>query len=76
MNMDLIVNLGPTNTLRAELAIFLGPIRIPYELPLHQQDACQSIRGASCPLNGDEEINYAIAMEAYAPIFGNCLYTN
>lgn len=46
----------------------MGPIQIPFSLPQAQTIACNYITGASCPLNGNEIINYSLATVASAPI--------
>uniref|UniRef100_A0A182IT64 MD-2-related lipid-recognition domain-containing protein n=1 Tax=Anopheles atroparvus TaxID=41427 RepID=A0A182IT64_ANOAO len=59
-----------TNTVAASLNIFLGDFRVPYELPVAQQNACNFFEAGSCPVTQGEFINYHLSTPAAAPFAG------
>ncbi|KFB38298.1 AGAP002847-PA-like protein [Anopheles sinensis] len=59
-----------TNTVTASLEIFLGDFRVPYELPVAQQNACNFFEAGSCPVAQGEFINYHLNTPAAAPFAG------
>ncbi|XP_050071440.1 NPC intracellular cholesterol transporter 2-like [Anopheles maculipalpis] len=59
-----------TPTVQATLDIFLGDFRVPYDLPVAQQNACNFFEVGSCPVAQGEFINYHLNTPAAAPFAG------
>uniref|UniRef100_A0A182PSP0 MD-2-related lipid-recognition domain-containing protein n=1 Tax=Anopheles epiroticus TaxID=199890 RepID=A0A182PSP0_9DIPT len=71
VDMDLdFVAARATSGMRATLDIFLGTFRVPYDLPVEQQNACNFLEAGSCPVTQGEFINYHLSTPAAAPFAG------
>ncbi|XP_052890889.1 NPC intracellular cholesterol transporter 2-like [Anopheles moucheti] len=71
VDMDLdFVAARATNGMRATLDIFLGDFRVPYDLPVAQQNACNFLEAGNCPVTQGEFINYHLSTPAVAPFAG------
>lgn len=69
MDLDFVAPRA-TNGMRATLDIFLGTFRVPYDLPVEQQNACNFLKDGSCPLTPGEFVNYHLSTPAAAPFAG------
>ncbi|XP_053671885.1 uncharacterized protein LOC128722087 [Anopheles nili] len=69
MDLDFVAPRASTG-MRASLNIFLGDFRVPYELPVDQQNACNFLEAGDCPVSAGEFINYHLSTPASAPFAG------